>query len=147
SLNFCVSRKKQTTLPSLAYAGIPYQSFGESSGALARMIAWSRSPVTRSGSGIAAIFARTALSPSASSARGPGRAAAFLAARPAVRLADFCAPFAWASLPGPSFSDIGVSYPVVLRGANDPAHLPRGLWGATTLGTAPCPRGLPQRLD
>src|SRR5262249_32303764 len=29
SLNFCVSRKKQTTLPSLAYAGIPYQSLGE----------------------------------------------------------------------------------------------------------------------
>src|SRR5258708_3703344 len=80
SLNFCVSRKKQTTLPSLAYAGIPYQSLGERAGALALMIAWSRSPRVRSGSGIAAIFASTALSPSALSARGPGRAAAFFAA-------------------------------------------------------------------
>src|SRR4051812_16638068 len=33
SLNFAASRKKQTTLPSLlAYAGIPYQVFGVSSG-------------------------------------------------------------------------------------------------------------------
>ena len=43
------------------------------------MIAWSRSPRARSGSGIAAIFASTALSPSALSARA-GRAAAFFAA-------------------------------------------------------------------
>src|SRR3972149_6643458 len=28
-LNFCALWKKQTTLPSLAYAGIPYQVFGE----------------------------------------------------------------------------------------------------------------------
>ena len=28
-LNFCAFWKKQTTLPSLAYAGIPYQVFGE----------------------------------------------------------------------------------------------------------------------
>jgi hypothetical protein len=28
-LNFCALWKKQTTLPSLAYAGIPYQSLGE----------------------------------------------------------------------------------------------------------------------
>src|SRR5215204_1002607 len=34
-LNFCALWKKQTTLPSLAYAGIPYQVFGERSGALA----------------------------------------------------------------------------------------------------------------
>ena len=65
SLNFSALRKKQTTLPSLlAYAGIPYQSFGERAGALALMIAWSRWPMVRDGSGIAAIVASTALSPS-----------------------------------------------------------------------------------
>src|ERR1700733_8284490 len=79
-LNFCALWKKQTTLPSLAYAGIPYQSLGERAGALALMIAWSRSPMARSGSSISAIFASTALSPSALSARGPGRAAAFFEA-------------------------------------------------------------------
>src|SRR3989304_4807614 len=76
-LNFCALWKKQTTLPSLAYAGIPYQVFGERAGALALMIAWSRLPMARSGSGISAIFASTALSPSSLSARGPRRAAAF----------------------------------------------------------------------
>src|SRR6266581_2911546 len=76
-LNFCALWKKQTTLPSLAYAGIPYQSLGDRAGALALMIAWSRSPMARSGSGISAIFASTALSPSALSARGPRRADAF----------------------------------------------------------------------
>src|SRR5687768_10653209 len=39
-LNLSAHWKKQTTLPSLAYAGIPYQSFGERAGALALMIAW-----------------------------------------------------------------------------------------------------------
>src|SRR5262249_17350673 len=87
SLNICAPRKKQTTLPSLAYAGIPYQTFGERSGALALMIAWSRSPMARSGPGSAAIFASTALSPSALSARGRGRAAAFFAACLVVLLA------------------------------------------------------------
>src|SRR5258706_9681559 len=39
-LNFDAFWKKQTTLPSLlAYAGIPYQVFGERAGALALMIA------------------------------------------------------------------------------------------------------------
>src|SRR5262249_12462636 len=38
-LNFCALWKKQTTLPSLAYAGIPYQSLGERAGALALMTA------------------------------------------------------------------------------------------------------------
>src|SRR5712691_2411813 len=42
SLNFPALRKKQTTLPSLAYAGIPYQVFGERSGAVALMSSWSR---------------------------------------------------------------------------------------------------------
>jgi hypothetical protein len=56
-------------------------------GPLALMIAWSRSPRARSGSGIAAIVASTALSPSALSARGPGRAAAFFAACLVVLLA------------------------------------------------------------
>src|SRR6267378_4398077 len=38
-LNFCAGWKKQTTSPSLAYAGIPYQVLGERAGALALMIA------------------------------------------------------------------------------------------------------------
>src|SRR5258706_4080691 len=74
-LNFCALWKKQTTLPSLAYAGIPYQVFGERAGALALMIAWSRLPMARSGSFIAAIAASTALSPSALSLSA--RASAF----------------------------------------------------------------------
>jgi hypothetical protein len=52
----------------LAYAGIPYQSFGERAGALDLMMAWSRLPMARDGSGISAIFASTALSPSEFSA-------------------------------------------------------------------------------
>src|SRR5436853_6972837 len=44
-LNFCAFWKKQTTLPSLAYAGIPYQVFGERAGASALTIAWIRSPM------------------------------------------------------------------------------------------------------
>src|SRR5437870_9258656 len=76
-LNFCALWKKQTTLPSLAYAGIPYQSLGDRAGALALMIAWSRSPRARSGAGISAILTSTALSPSALSAREPRRADAF----------------------------------------------------------------------
>src|SRR5213592_337423 len=75
-LNFCAGWKKQTTLPSLAYAGIPYQVFGERTGALALMIAWRRSPMVRSGSGISAIFASTSLSPSPLTARAPLREAA-----------------------------------------------------------------------
>src|SRR5205085_6347990 len=61
-LNLCAGWKKQTTLPSLAYAGIPYQSLGERAGALALIIAWSRSPRARSGACISPIFASTALS-------------------------------------------------------------------------------------
>src|SRR5258708_2487561 len=116
-LNFCALWKKQTTLPSLAYAGIPYQSLGERAGALALMTAWSRLPMARSGSGISAIFASTALSPSALSAHGPRRAAAFISwtrsfiatrsssVNPSclffavVLLADFCASFIGGFLP------------------------------------------------
>src|SRR5439155_9950648 len=58
-LNFCPLWKKQRTLPSLAYAGIPYQVLGERSGALSLMIAWSGSAKARSGFGISAIFAST----------------------------------------------------------------------------------------
>src|SRR5688500_8484353 len=65
ALNFCALWKKQTILSLLAYAGIPYQVFGERVGALALMIAWSRLAMARSGSGIAAIAASAALSPSA----------------------------------------------------------------------------------
>src|SRR6266540_2884685 len=117
-LNFCALWKKHTTLPSLAYAGIPYQSLGERAGALALMTAWSRLPMVRSGSRISAIFASTALSPSALSARGPRRAAAFsswarsfIATRSSsvnplnvlpiavVLLADFCVAFLVVLLP------------------------------------------------
>jgi serine/threonine protein kinase len=111
-LNFCALWKKQTTLPSLAYAGTPYQVFGERSGALALMIAWSHSPMARSGCDSVAIVASTALSPSALSARLPRRASAFsswsrslIATRSSsvnpldffpvavVLLGDFCVPF------------------------------------------------------
>src|SRR5258708_23130286 len=77
-LNFCALWKKQRTLPSLAYAGIPYQSLGERAGALALMTSWSRPPMARSGFGISAIFASRALSPSAFSACGPRRAETFI---------------------------------------------------------------------
>src|SRR5881296_3052142 len=80
-LNFCALWKKQTTLPPLAYAGIPYQVLGERVGALALMIVWSRLAVARSGSRISAIFASTALSPSALSARGPRAADTFFSWR------------------------------------------------------------------
>src|SRR5881296_2121706 len=53
-LNFCALWKKQRTFPSLAYAGIPYQVFGERAGALALMIAWSRFAIARSRSFVAA---------------------------------------------------------------------------------------------
>src|SRR5215510_426716 len=76
-LNFCAGWKKHTTLPSLAYAGIPYQVLGDRAGALAVMTAWSRSASARSGSDISAIFASRSLSPSALAARGPRRAAVF----------------------------------------------------------------------
>src|SRR6266581_3299358 len=75
-LNLCPLWKKHTTLPSLAYAGIPYQVLGERSGALALTTACTRLAMARSDSGISAIFARTSLSPSALSARGPRRSAA-----------------------------------------------------------------------
>jgi hypothetical protein len=116
-LNFCALWKKQTTLPSLAYAGIPYHSPGERSGALALMTAWSRPAMARSGSGISAIFASTSLSPSGLPARGTRRAAAFssrarsfIAARsssvnPSYVLslvAGFCVSFIERFLPGES---------------------------------------------
>jgi hypothetical protein len=64
SLNFPASRKKTTTLPSFAYAGIPYQVFGESSGAAALTSSWTRLATARSCGDIEAIAERTALSPS-----------------------------------------------------------------------------------
>src|SRR5881398_3442899 len=79
-LNFRAFWKKQTTLPSLAYAGIPYQVLGERAGALALTMAWSRSAMARSGFGISAIFASTSLSPSALSAFSSW-ARSFIAAR------------------------------------------------------------------
>src|SRR5690348_11396692 len=67
-LNFCALWKKQTTLSSFAYAGIPYQVLGDSSGALALTSACRRSPIARSGCGSAASFASTSVSPSPFSA-------------------------------------------------------------------------------
>jgi hypothetical protein len=49
----------------LAYAGIPYQVFGQRSGALASTIAWSRLAMARSDPFIAAIAASRSRSPSA----------------------------------------------------------------------------------
>src|SRR5438552_10812114 len=63
-LNFAPDWKKQTTLSSLAYACIPYQSLGARPAALSLMIVCSRLAMARSGSRISAIFASTALSPS-----------------------------------------------------------------------------------
>ena len=62
ALNLSALWKKQTILPSLAYAGIPYQVLGERSGALALTTAWIRSAMARSESGISAIFASTSRS-------------------------------------------------------------------------------------
>src|SRR5512132_3530483 len=109
-LNFPALLKKQTTLPSLAYAGIPYQVFGHRVGAVASMIAWSRLAIARSGSFIAAIAASRSRSPSslfllARASAFSSWARAFIAARSsavnpldvlsrAVALfADFCVTF------------------------------------------------------
>src|SRR5438067_2329483 len=91
-LNFSAVWKKQTTLPSLAYAGIPYQVLGERAGALALMIAWSRSAMARSGFVISAIFASKAFSsfalPALRSCRVSFIAACSSAVNPLL-LADF----------------------------------------------------------
>ncbi len=71
--------------------------------------------MARSGPGIAAIVASTVFSPSALSARGPGRAAAFFTVCLVVLLADYCVLFAWTSLPRAFFSDISVSFLVAFR--------------------------------
>src|SRR5215203_1664266 len=112
-LNFSALWKKQTTLPSLlAYAGIPYQVFGERAGALALTISWSRSAMVRSGSGISAIFASTALSPAARflfarSSAFSSLARSLIAARSSVvNPSDFFAPIV------PSFAGCSVSLSV-----------------------------------
>jgi len=64
-------------LPSLAYAGIPYQVRGASSGATEVMISWMRSASMRSGSCISAIFSRRV---ARSSALVAPRLAAFVSA-------------------------------------------------------------------
>src|SRR5438309_3903734 len=105
-LNFCALWKKQTTLPSLAYAGIPYQSLGERAGALALTIAWTRLAMARSESAISAIFASTALASSSLLATAfRSLTSSFIAARSSsvsterfllfalVLLADFCGAF------------------------------------------------------
>src|SRR5262249_19481122 len=84
--NFSAHLKKQTTLPSLAYAGIPYHVFGQRVGAVSSTIAWSRLAMDWSGSFIAAIAASTSRSPSARflvarSSAFSSRARAFIAAR------------------------------------------------------------------
>src|SRR6266699_2184435 len=75
---------------------MPDHVLGDSSGALALTIAWTRLAMLRSGSFIALIFASTALSPSAVPPFS-SRTYSFIAARSSavnpVRLADFRAPF------------------------------------------------------
>src|SRR6202166_2206390 len=73
------------TLPSLAYAGIPYHVFGVSAGAAAVISAWTFLAMARSGSCILAIAATSsvfpsALAASALSSRTRSRAAAFSSA-------------------------------------------------------------------
>src|SRR5665213_4537873 len=64
ALNFPAFWKKQMMLPSLAYAGIPYQVFGASAGAAALIREWSFLAMARSGSCIFAIAASSSVSPS-----------------------------------------------------------------------------------
>src|ERR1700730_660548 len=91
------------TLPSLAYAGIPYHVFGVRAGAAAVISAWTFLAMARSGSCIRAIAASSsvlpsALAASALSSRTRSRAAAFssalnpldAAALALVRFAGFC---------------------------------------------------------
>src|SRR5207302_5141485 len=124
-LNFCALWKKQTTLPSLAYAGIPYQVVGERAGALDLMTAWSRLAMARSGSGISPIFASRSLSPSAlRAATFCSSTRSFIAARSSsenpsylfffavVLVADFCLAF------------IGGFLPVSLDGCDPHARVP-----------------------
>src|SRR3989475_6768176 len=100
-LNFAAVWKKQTTLSSLAYAGIPYQRLGERPGALSLIIAWSRLAMVRSGSRISAIFASTAVSPSplpafiswTRSLIAPRSSSVNALRVTAVLLTDFCMPF------------------------------------------------------
>src|SRR5919204_2443918 len=62
ALNLAALWKKQMTLPSLVYAGIPYHVFAEISGELALTISWMRLPMARSFGGIAAIASSAAFS-------------------------------------------------------------------------------------
>src|SRR5437588_3585674 len=82
TLNFPAFWKKQTTLPSLAYAGIPYQVLGTSVGAAALIRECTFLAMARSGPCIFAIAASTSVSPSALAAcalrsRAYSRIAAF----------------------------------------------------------------------
>ena len=61
-MNFDAAWKKHTTLPSFAYAGIPYQSRGASAGALVLTSVWSFFAIARSGSLIFSICATTSAS-------------------------------------------------------------------------------------
>ncbi len=79
-LNFCALWKWQRTVPSLAYAGIPYHVLGDRSGAVSLMSAWTFSASSRSAFGISAIFASTSSSPSPAPAFS-SRARSFIAAR------------------------------------------------------------------
>src|SRR6267142_5094124 len=95
-LNFAASWKNRTALPSLAYAGIPYQVVDARAGAFALTMACSRFAMPRSGSFIAAIFASSAVSPSRPAA------AAFWSA-----MVSFIAAFSAAVSPTP-FADLRV---------------------------------------
>src|SRR5713101_2306399 len=120
-LNFAAAWKKQTTLSSLAYAGIPYQSLGVRACVLSLMILWRRLAMVRSGSRISAIFARTALSPSplpafiswTRSLIAP-RSSSVNALLVAVMLllADFCLPFCAGFMEFDSISELNYFSPV-----------------------------------
>src|SRR5665213_225630 len=81
ALNFPAFWKKQMMLPSLVYAGIPYQVFGASAGAAALIREWRFLAMVRSGSCIFAIAASSSVSPSALAASAlSSRARSFIAA-------------------------------------------------------------------
>jgi predicted enzyme related to lactoylglutathione lyase len=73
-------RRRREVADDLAVLGVgghPVPGFRREGWGAGLMIAWSRSAMARSGSGISAILASTAPSPSALPARGPRRASAF----------------------------------------------------------------------
>lgn len=141
-LNLCAGWRMQTTLPSLAYAGILYQGLGVRPGALALMTAWSRSPSARSGSGSeGSSGARRYPRPPS---RGAGRARGLQLWRPVLHRRSFVVvnrpgicrarSCAWRTSACPSFE---VSFAASIDG-NDPDARPV-LWVRRCPGRARTP--------